>query len=99
MFNSPSLANCDLTRLDEQLNEMSAGGVDFFHIDLIDGHYVNNLGFPPRIISDIKKDTRKSLRMSISWLRSPSPMSLQCRNAVQILCAFIQIVRDLSFVH
>ncbi len=55
MFNSPSLANCDLTRLDEQLNEMSAGGVDFFHIDLIDGHYVNNLGFPPRIISDIKK--------------------------------------------
>lgn len=55
MINSPSLFNCDLTCLHEQLDEMTAGGAKYMHIDLIDGHYAGNLGFPPRIISDIKK--------------------------------------------
>ena len=55
MINSPSIANCDLLRLGEQIDELLGGNVKFLHIDLMDGHYVPNLFLPPTIVKAIKE--------------------------------------------
>ena len=38
----------------EQIDELVAGGCRYFHIDLMDGHYVPNLCMPIELISELK---------------------------------------------
>ncbi len=55
MINAPSLANCNCLEFGDNVRELVEGGVKFFHIDLMDGHYVPNLCLPPNYIADLKK--------------------------------------------
>ena len=54
-LNNPSLANCDLLRVGEEIEELMAGGVNMVHIDIMDGHYVPNLCFPVSFVRAVKR--------------------------------------------
>ena len=52
---SASLLSCDHMRLGEQALAAEQAGVHFFHIDVMDGHYVENLALSPQTVTDLKK--------------------------------------------
>lgn len=54
IINAPSLANCNFLTMGNQIDELVEADVIFFHIDIMDGHYVPNLCFPVKLIADIK---------------------------------------------
>ena len=54
---APSVLSADLTHLADELVSIERGGVAFVHIDVMDGHFVNNLSFGVPLVKAIKKHT------------------------------------------
>ncbi len=55
VINDPSLANINLLKFGEEVEELYCAGVRMFHIDLMDGHYVKNLCFPATVVKSLKE--------------------------------------------
>jgi ribulose-phosphate 3-epimerase len=53
-----ALFNGDHSRLGDEVARLEAAGLDFIHLDVFDGHFVSDLGFPPRTISALRPLTK-----------------------------------------
>ncbi|HEU4929944.1 MAG TPA: ribulose-phosphate 3-epimerase [Candidatus Krumholzibacteria bacterium] len=52
---APSLLACDFSRLEEEIGAVEKAGVEFLHLDVMDGHFVNNITFGPVLVKAIDK--------------------------------------------
>lgn len=51
---SASILNADFSRLGEEVRRADAGGVDSIHLDVMDGHFVDNLTMGPVVVEAVR---------------------------------------------
>ncbi|MGO4885407.1 MAG: ribulose-phosphate 3-epimerase [Bryobacteraceae bacterium] len=57
----PSILAADFARLGEQIAQVERGGARMLHLDVMDGHFVQNLTIGPPVVACIRKVTRLTL--------------------------------------
>lgn len=58
---SPSILSADFSRLGDEIRAVEKAGVDWIHVDVIDGHFAPNLTMGPFIVETCKRVTNLPL--------------------------------------
>lgn len=56
---APSILSADFSKIGEETASISAQGADLIHLDVMDGVFVKNITFGPKLIKDIRKYSDK----------------------------------------
>jgi len=86
---SPSILSADFTRLGEQLNALLSEGMEYVHVDVMDGHFVPNITIGPMVCDAVKQAVPKA-KMDVH---------LMIENPGDYIDAFAKTNPEIIYVH
>ncbi|MRX73357.1 ribulose-phosphate 3-epimerase [Bacillus lacus] len=85
---APSILAANFARLEEEIQSVEAGGADYIHIDVMDGHFVPNITIGPLVVDAVRPITKL-----------PLDVHLMIEKPEAYIDAFVEAGADIISVH
>ena len=85
---APSLLSADFSNLKKDIEMVNESQADWFHLDIMDGHFVPNISFGIPVVKSIKKHSKKTL-----------DVHLMIKNPEDYIEKFIEVGADILTIH
>ncbi len=86
---APSLLSADFARLAEEIKELEKAGADWFHLDVMDGHFVPNITFGPIVVEAVRRCT--SLPLDVHLMVSKPDLYIEAFARAGSTCLSVHV--------
>lgn len=92
---APSFLSADFSALEREVRTVEAAGVEYIHLDVMDGHFVPNLTFGPMVVEAIRKVTELTLDVHLMMTDPEKYLQAFADSGANILTVHVEIETDL----
>jgi ribulose-phosphate 3-epimerase len=92
---APSILSCDFSRLGDEIREVEAGGADWIHVDVMDGHFVPNITIGPVVTAAARRSTGLPLDVHLMIEQPERYIEAFAKAGADVLTVHAEVCADL----
>ena len=91
---APSILSADFSKMGEEVEKLAGYGADLIHCDVMDGVFVDNITFGPKMIEDIREKTNLELDVHLMIKRPFEFIDIFAEAGADYITVHEEVVRE-----
>lgn len=96
---APSILSADFMNLEQEIQRINNTDVEWIHLDVMDGNFVQNITFGLSLIKRISEITNKSLDVHLMVKHPQNLVEQLCELNISYITIHIEILQNVDFVY